>query len=292
MEITSREGQRENKKDQTKSQWVFFPRTVAICLSEVPKIRKVNCSPRIEEKMTLILALACKDGIVMASDGQATLMSSGGPVRQRANKIKQIGQSILWAGSGDVGFLQKIEKNVNELPSELKEAEFEKLKKFFINTVHVLRKEALESSTDLYGKEKGEREATSADLLFCDYGHVARILHITPDATDEELQDFGYGASGIGDTFAYTLLRGKELHDMSCREAKVLAYRVIYEAIEVGAFGLGEPIDIWAICKSKGKNGECIKANRLSSSEIAAVRDTYLSIKEAEEEIFKTTLKP
>jgi len=37
--------------------------------------------------MTLIIALACRDGIIMASDGQATGGSAGGPIRMPIHKI-------------------------------------------------------------------------------------------------------------------------------------------------------------------------------------------------------------
>lgn len=238
--------------------------------------------------MTLIIVLACKDGLVMAADSQVTLLSSGGPVRQEAIKIKQVGQTILWAGSGEVGFLQKIEKGLDALPNEMKKASLEKLKAHFVATIHTLRKEALDRRRELYGSTKG---ASGADVLFCGYSDNAQILHISKDAQDEELQEFGYAASGIGDTFAYTLLRGKDIKNMSCEEGKVLAYRVIHEAVEVGAFGLGEPIDIWVIRKTKKEDKESIELHRLLEEEMDAIRDTYFALKEAEAEIFSGLFK-
>lgn len=238
--------------------------------------------------MTLIIALACKDGLVMAADGQATLSSSGGPVRQEAVKIKQMGQAVLWAGSGEVGFLQKIEKGLDALPSEIKKADLEKLKPHLVGIIHRLRKEALDRRRDLYGSTKG---ASGADVLFCGCSDSTQILHISADAKDEELQEFGYAASGIGDTFAYTLLRGKDIKCMSCEEGKVLAYRVIHEAIEVGAFGLGEPIDIWVIRKTRKKGKVSIELHRLQEEEVHAIRDTYSTLKEAEAEILSEHFK-
>jgi len=239
--------------------------------------------------LTLVIALACKDGIVVASDGQATLNSSGGPVRQKAVKIKQIEKHpILWAGSGEVGFLQKIEKGIKMLPAEIKKANFDKLQECLIRIVHELRKKALDHSTQLYGYQGGLKNASSADLLFCTYADTVKILHINQDAKDEELQEFGFGATGIGDTFAYTLLKGTDIPSMNCQKGVVLAYGVIHEAIEVGAFGLGEPIDIWIIHKTKKKNKHDVETHRLNEEEIAAVTDTYTTIKQAEAEIFET----
>jgi len=50
--------------------------------------------------MTLIVALACKDGVILASDSQATTFSTGGPVRRTISKIKYLGDHKLWAASG------------------------------------------------------------------------------------------------------------------------------------------------------------------------------------------------
>ena len=59
--------------------------------------------------MTLILALSCSDGIVMASDGLVTFTTSAGTMTQPGEKIRPLSEFILWAASGDVGLTQKIE---------------------------------------------------------------------------------------------------------------------------------------------------------------------------------------
>lgn len=61
-------------------------------------------------KMTLIIALACKNGIVMASDGQATGGSARGPIRVPVQKIYKINEHVLFGASGSVGVVQKTEK--------------------------------------------------------------------------------------------------------------------------------------------------------------------------------------
>lgn len=53
--------------------------------------------------MTLIVALACKNGIVVASDGQATGGSAGGPIRMPIQKIYPINSHVLFGASGSVG---------------------------------------------------------------------------------------------------------------------------------------------------------------------------------------------
>ncbi len=240
--------------------------------------------------MTLVIVLACKDGIVMASDGQVTTISSGGPIRQMGAKIKQIGQSTLWSGSGEVGFIQKVEKAIERFPFELKNAGIDEIKSQIIRVIHKIRKDALDLHTGLHGSEKG---ASSADLLFADCKDgIPKILHVNADVKDTELQEFGYGATGIGDTFAYTILMNYYVNIFSVDLGKVLAYRVIKDAMEVGAFGLGEPIDIWTITQVKEKDKKIVKACRVEKEEMEAIRDTCNSWKAVEAEIFETIVKP
>jgi 20S proteasome alpha/beta subunit len=56
-----------------------------------------------------------------------------------------------------------------------------------------------------------------------------------------------YTCSGIGDTFAYTLLRNYYSGEMEIRKGKLVTYRVIRHAVDVGAYSLGEPVDVWVM---------------------------------------------
>jgi 20S proteasome alpha/beta subunit len=56
--------------------------------------------------VTLVIAIICKDGIVFASDGQATIFSSGGPIRQKYKKIYKI-EDLLFGAAGTIGVIQR-----------------------------------------------------------------------------------------------------------------------------------------------------------------------------------------
>lgn len=228
-----------------------------------------------------------------ASDGQMTTMSTGGPVKLSGTKIKQIGSSTLWSGSGEVGPLQKIEKEIESLSSELKNAGIDKLRTTLIKKViFPIRKDDLERHKALYGRETLERKTPHTDLLFADYKNGApKILHIKPDVNDEELQEFGFGATGIGNTFAYTILKNYDVKNLSIDERKALAYLVIKDAIETGAFGLGEPISIWTITQIEEQEKKIIRSREVPKEEMDAIKDTYFSLKEAEVETFKKIVK-
>lgn len=237
--------------------------------------------------MTLVIALACNDGIVMASDSQVTVGSSGGPVRLTAVKIKPIGSTVLWGASGELGFVQKIEELIEQLPLERKEAGLDSLRPELIRISGTIRKETLDRHRAVHAGDT--RAAPSADCLYAEHRRgTCRILRITADGDDVWLEEFGYGASGIGDTFAYTILMNHDIKSLSVHFGKLLAYRVIRDAIEIGAYGLGEPISVWTI-SNVAEEGEkqLIQAHRLSEEEMDGIRDACLAWKEAEREVFR-----
>lgn len=230
--------------------------------------------------MTLIIALACKDGVILASDSQATTFSTGGPIRRTISKIKYLGQNKLWAASGSVGMIQKLEAVFNSLPKEILNAPLSEhqLRQAIIQNAHALRAQELQRHRTLHGPGR-DIEAGMADLLIVEYQNGARIWHINPDCADEFLEEFGYGTSGSGDIFAHTLIKNYRVKNLSVEQGCLIAYRVLRDAIDIGAFGLGEPIDIWII----DNNG----VRQKSQPEMLALRDSYASWIEAEEETFK-----
>jgi 20S proteasome alpha/beta subunit len=230
--------------------------------------------------MTLIVGLACKDGVILASDGQLTTFSTGGPVRRTVSKIKYLGDYKLWGASGSVGMIQKIEAVFSSLPKEILNASLNEpqLRQTILQNVHALRAHELQRHRALYGQNR-DMEAGVADLLIVEYQGNARIWHINPDCADEFLEEFGYGTSGSGDIFAYTLLKNFEIKEFSVEQGPLIAYRVLRDAIDIGAFGLGEPIDIWVVDKDR--------IRKKQENEMLALRDAYAMWMEAEEENFK-----
>ena len=233
--------------------------------------------------MTLIISLACKDGTILASDGQATFFSIGGPIRRTISKVKRLGEYKLWAASGTVGMFQKIETVFNNLPKEILNAPLTEpqLRQAILQNAHVLRVQELQRHRSLHGQGR-DIEAGVADLLIVEYQGNSRIWHINPDCVDESLEEFGYGVSGSGDVFAHTLLKNFKIKELSVEQGCLIAYRVLRDAIDIGAFGLGEPIDIWVIDNSGVK--------QKSQPEMFALRDSYGIWMEAEEATFTNLL--
>jgi len=170
--------------------------------------------------MTLIVALKCRDGVVIASDGQATCFSSGGPVRQRCRKIFELPGKVLLGASGTIGVIQRcrdsikgysdrLSRGLDELIEERRgeRVEYVTLRDKIKKLVFFINKDERERHKAFHEKESG---APLADLLLVFYAENEerfRIWHIAPDGSDEFLDELGYGCSGIGDTFAYAFLK-------------------------------------------------------------------------------------
>jgi 20S proteasome alpha/beta subunit len=232
--------------------------------------------------VTLIIALKCKDGVVIASDGQATALSSGGPVRQKIQKIFKLGSNVVFGASGSVGTVQRCRDLIKNFAESLSKGLDIKTREELRQNLFQIMKNEVERHKAFHGNTKG---APLADILICthegDKGY--RIWHIAPDCADELLDELGYACTGIGDTFAYTLLRNYYSSDVDIEKGKLVAYRVIKDAIDIGAYGLGEPVDIWTM---KMDNGD-FKIEQLSNNEIMALNDAYVTWKEAEKSVFK-----
>ncbi|MBI4480043.1 MAG: hypothetical protein HY651_08485 [Acidobacteria bacterium] len=194
--------------------------------------------------MTLILAIKCSDGIVIAADSASSDLDAG--TKQPTEKIKKLGNhTIVYGGSGDVGLLQKLGDAVNGLntTTSIKRIRQE-LKKLAVPE--------LKDSAELHVRypRQGFHEPPEAILLFA--GVTARtpwILEIEKDGRDTIYgDDLGnFAAIGSGKPLAQAIFRPHLKSQRDLNLGKIFAYRVIDDAIELSVMGLCHPIHISTI---------------------------------------------
>jgi hypothetical protein len=63
--------------------------------------------------MTLILALRYNDGLLLASDSQATAQASGQWTKQELQKLFTLRDAIGWGASGSVGLTQRLKYKID-----------------------------------------------------------------------------------------------------------------------------------------------------------------------------------
>jgi len=226
--------------------------------------------------MTLIICLPVKDGVVFASDGQIT----SGETRWIGTKIQPLGPAILWSGSGELALIQRVEERLAAVPNPnqplpavrdslaliVKESVEELLRldfrtQFFSTNVDVLLR------------------LHPGDFVFAQCAKEPKVLHITVNGTPEWVQNRPF-ATGSGDLFAYALLQKYDLTQLNLEAASLLAFKVIEEAIRVGAYGLGPPIDVWQM----STNGA---VKRLDARELAGLEDASRAVREEETRMFQ-----
>lgn len=223
--------------------------------------------------MTLIVAIPTEKGIVLASDTQYT----SGEVRSSGPKIYALNSHCAWAGAGEAALIQRVREAAASLPAghdleQLRDA----LAQIVGQSVQSLL--ALDVLTDYVQSEPSLLLSLHpGDFVFAEYSQQPRMLHITANATPEWFS--GCFASGSGANFAYALLQKYQDTALSLEQAALLAYRVIDETIQVGAYGLDYPIDIWLI----GPEG----LSRLEASEFSQLARASETLREQEIELLQ-----
>lgn len=216
--------------------------------------------------MTLILAIPSKEGIVLASDGQVTT----GDVRASGHKIFRLNQHCAWGGAGEVALVQRVQEAIGTADQPL-----EQLRDHLATTIKqcVTALLNLDFRTPFFqGNPAALLSLHPGDFLFVESRDQPKVLHITSYGTPEWI-DRPF-AIGSGAAFAYALLRKYQGVQLSMEQAGLLAFKVIEEAIEVGAYGLGPPIEVWQVLPSD------LKA--LDESRIAALNDAAGQLRESE----------
>jgi 20S proteasome alpha/beta subunit len=228
----------------------------------------------------------------MASDGQATVVSSGGPVRVEAEKIFGVNNTTLFGASGSVGNIQRsleIIRCIKELEGDWNSTVMLNVKQQLFSIYHSDLQRHITFYKTINPNQIPPPPIADVILAKLQENGEKIIWHVAPDCSSELLQDLGYACTGNGDIFAHTLLKGFQIKEIDVEQCKLLAFNTIKLGIEVGAYGLGEPIHIWTIERTESK----IDIKQLSKEEMMALKDAWFSWGEAQRELFdKIQIRP
>jgi 20S proteasome alpha/beta subunit len=133
--------------------------------------------------LTLILALLSKEGIVLASDGQSTELTSGQLLKGKTDKIFTIG-SALWGASGDVGAIQEITTELAKLGASA-QGQYAQLRSAFVEDVHKVNQPRLARYMSMHGAPiPGIQTPPTARVLFAQYeAEQPHIVEITENGS-------------------------------------------------------------------------------------------------------------
>jgi len=255
--------------------------------------------------MTLVLALECADGLVLASDSQGTFSTTGQPTKMEVDKLFVPWSNVAWAGSGSVGVIQLVRDHLQQKFSDtfgFQNKQPATIQRDLVNeVVGVLRPFFTNNFLNIPGQPFPQ-----TSFLFC--GHTpwgSFIFEIEPNLVRTDHGPIGYAAIGSGDIFPYFALasiKHYNVRNLTLQRAKMVAHRIVDDAINVAAMGLGPPVQMVEIIKGEERTTPGARAleryadaRKLTKEDVDLVRDQVLQWKDAERwtlESFETPPAP
>lgn len=215
--------------------------------------------------MTLVVALVCSDGIVVASDSKQTF-GDAPLTRQSAEepKTKVMRNHIVFAGAGSLTALQEVEEEIEKLVDQRPSASAHDLIPQVKVAVHEVTRRNLDMARALQGDDVGVTDIPQGVVLLCSYDSKPYVYQIFPDGQCARSPRY----CTIGSSFLYAELILKDFYrtDMTCQEAAFLAYYTLRQASEVDPY-VGGPIHIHKIMDGS--------VARMPDEELEALEDDF-----------------
>lgn len=226
--------------------------------------------------MTVVFALRCEGGLVMAADSQATEADYG--VSYEVDKIHRLHERALWGGSGSRAVLQDLRSQLTETAPQVASADH--LGQALQEQVGpILRAHYAAYIEDVPGEAQPSSTPT-VHLLAAGYDAAGAtwIVELDPHSALRRYEDLGFHAIGSGAALARqasVLLAHFDVPSQSLDHGLMIAVRVL-DAISSTALAVGGPPNVWRVTTAG--------ADRLQDEEIEAVRAEVDAWKQGERE--------
>lgn len=212
--------------------------------------------------MTVVLAVRCANGIVVASDSQIT--DPGRGLSYPAQKLHPLGGHAAWGGSGSRAVLYDIEQIFNDEADAVIESK---------NIGHALQARVLPVLKHHYENfiaevpGQGAAGTPATYVLAAGYaGDAPFIVDLDPNGLIGHHEETGFQAIGSGAPMAqqaHALLAHFRMTERDADYGVVAALRVL-DALDTSSPSVGGPMDICRITPDGAKH--------LSPDEVDAVR--------------------
>jgi proteasome beta subunit len=232
--------------------------------------------------MTVILALRSADGLVLATDSQATQQMPGStPVKSATRKLVMHGSHMIWAGTGAQGCNQRVELLLSKNHEMVGP---ENGRHAIGSAIHQCGNEVQKASNDSFVPYSAQASVEAWGGIFC--GSAADGLFIAEVDPNGGWQFHPeVAATGSGYAFAFLAAASVKHHNVSGKSldhAKALAYRAIELTCDTAAFGVGLPVQMGVVTEDG--------AEILSEAEITGLKETVNLWKQAEVDALGSTL--
>jgi proteasome beta subunit len=203
--------------------------------------------------MTVVLALRCADGLVMASDSQIT--DPGRGLSYPAQKLHPMGKRAAWGGSGSRAVLYDLEQIFDAEPDAILESE-DVGRALQQRTVPVLRHHYENFIEDVPAAKTGGATPATYVLAAGYAGERPFIVDIDPHGLIGHYEETGFQAVGSGAAMAqqaYALLAHFRMTERSVDYGVVAALRVL-DALDATSPSVGPPMDICRISPDEARH--------------------------------------
>ncbi|HSK22261.1 MAG TPA: hypothetical protein VK906_03755 [Egicoccus sp.] len=228
--------------------------------------------------MTVVLAVRCKDGLVIGADSQITEKDRG--MTFPAQKLHPLGDHAAWGGSGARGVLGELAADL-EAKSEQIIASEDVGKEIQACALPIFRHHYDNFIEDVPGMEDGG--TPSAYVLAAGYsGETPWIVEINPTGLIGRYEDVGFHAIGSGAPMAQqagALLAHFRVVERPVRYGVLAIVRVL-EALSLTSPSVGGPLDVARITPEG--------AYHLSDEEINEVKQEVERWEDREREVLDT----
>jgi 20S proteasome alpha/beta subunit len=209
------------------------------------------CPRHLARRVTIALALKCKDGIVLATDGKVTRASTSyrtvARIWQKTNKIHPVAPRVLVAGAGELAIIHAVVDALEAAPAEAREQGVDALAPLARDTVVEHRAEAIARYRALYGDALGLENAPRAFFLLVQGAPEPRIVYVSEDGDVEDQTHLGYAATGSGDLILHVRLQAWDPSTLTVEQGALLAYGLVKDTIDSGTFRVSDPVQVWTV---------------------------------------------
>jgi 20S proteasome alpha/beta subunit len=229
--------------------------------------------------LTLVLAIGCSDGIVLASESASTDVTV-----TEVNKLVRVkDRPIMYGGSGDVGLLQKLDAVIEGVT--LKNGAEKTIREIKSKVVMVLRESAKQHAP--FPEAPFDKPPVAILLFAIVQDGRPWIVEYEKDGHETVFGDpqGNFAAIGGGKPIAQIIMRPHLPTARTLEKGRVLAYRIVDDAIRLAPSGLGGPLHIQTI-DLEGNVEE------LSKEQLQALGDTCELVRNEECRVIDCVLAP
>jgi 20S proteasome alpha/beta subunit len=200
--------------------------------------------------VTVVVAVKCPAGVVLATDSQATTAMPGGmPMKLPTKKIARLGKHVAYAGTGGQGAGQRVHAALQDHAAKMNKVKDRE------DTAALIRQIVNPIQQQVHSEwvQLPNSQPESWGAIFCGWGKEGPwIFEIDPSGPSQFQSPFA--STGSGHAVAHAALISVAHFDLghqSLDGAKALAYRAIESTCVSSAFGVGLPVQL-AIVTEEG----------------------------------------